>query len=258
MTATPNTVPASAADDSPRLPSRWSATLAEPFARWAGAVPGIQAVVVGCGPGVLASFLVDLLGEGHVAALDPSPESVAACRRRLPGIDVRRAPLDAIPFDRRFDLATAHLAWDALPHPAPALVEMVRVVQPGGKVAVTVWDAEGPGVLNHLADACASALGDTAPPGPPALDLGRPGELTHLFEDAGLTGVREIVLTTTVTHRDFDELWSSLEQGLGLLADLPPVARAPVREELFERVGSPQGPFALELSARCCRGVVAR
>lgn len=253
---------APAGDSYHRFLERYAVPLAEPFARWAGAVPGTTVLDAGCGPGVLTDFLVDLLGESPVCAFDPDPGFVDACRRRLPGVDVRRGSLQAIPFPGPFDLAAAHLVLGAVPDPDAALLALARVARPGGKVAVTVWDAEGMSLLRHLADACASVAPAEAPDAPPTFALGRPGELTDLFEGAGFTSVREIELRVTTEYRDVDELWDGLLADAGPIgrrvAALPALSRMAVRDGLHERLGSPDGAFSLDAVARCCRGVTPR
>ncbi len=72
-----------------RFMGRYADPLAAPFATYAGVRPGDRALDVGCGPGALTARLVDVVGLGAVAAIDPSPSFVAATGRRFPGIDVR-------------------------------------------------------------------------------------------------------------------------------------------------------------------------
>ena len=65
---------------------------------------GETALDVGCGPGALTGELVAVLGAESVAAVDPSPPFVEACRLRLPGVRVEAATAEALPFaDAAFD-----------------------------------------------------------------------------------------------------------------------------------------------------------
>src|SRR5689334_11543435 len=74
-------------------------------------VEGVErALDVGCGPGALARALAERIGAPRVAAVDPSPAFVAACRERVPGADVRPGAIEKLPFeDASFDLAIAQL-----------------------------------------------------------------------------------------------------------------------------------------------------
>lgn len=263
MSSAPGTTQfAPAGDSSPHFLDRWSVPLAEPFARWAGAVPGTNVLEVACGTGALTDFLVDLLGDDPVAAFDPDPDAVAACRHRLPGVDIRRGTIAAVPFSGPFDLAVAQLALPRLPDADAAVRSMAAVVRPGGKVAVSAWDAEGVDLLTHLAGAWADVVPGDLPDALADQAFGRPGELSGLFEGAGLDNVREITLTVTAGFVHVGTLWDALEHGSGplsvLLGELPALVRTAVREELEVRLGSPDGPFTLDAVARCCRGVVRR
>jgi ubiquinone/menaquinone biosynthesis C-methylase UbiE len=135
------TVPADAYD---RYVGRYGAGLAEGLIGAAGVRPGHRALDVGSGPGALARALVDILGTDAVAALDPSETFVSALRNRLPGVDVRLASAEEIPFpDGEFDLALAQLAVNFMSDPELGVSEMRRVVKPGGVVGACVWDYPG-------------------------------------------------------------------------------------------------------------------
>ena len=101
---------------------------------------GQSALDVDCGPGALTSGRVARLGAQAVCAVDPSGPFVAASRQRHPGVDVRQAGAEQLPFDdRRFDVALAQLVVHFMADPV-ALSEMRRVVRVNGGVAACVWD----------------------------------------------------------------------------------------------------------------------
>ena len=69
---------------------------------------------------------------------------MAAVGERLPGLDVRLAPAEDLPFaDDAVDLALAQLVVHFMTDPVAGLREMARVTRPGGRVAANVWDYEG-------------------------------------------------------------------------------------------------------------------
>src|SRR6476661_6219054 len=83
---------------------RYSRLLSPPFADLADVRAGQQVLDVGCGPGALTAELVARLGAPAVSAVDPSEPFVAAARARNPGVDVRTAPAEELPFeDDEFD-----------------------------------------------------------------------------------------------------------------------------------------------------------
>jgi ubiquinone/menaquinone biosynthesis C-methylase UbiE len=74
---------------------------------------------------------------GPVAAADPSEDHARACRRRVPGADVRRGTGEALPFeDGMFDAVLSQPLDDA----PTAAGEMHRVAAPDGVAAACVWD----------------------------------------------------------------------------------------------------------------------
>ncbi len=100
---------------------------------------GERILDVGCGPGALAAELISLGAE--VGAADASASFVAAVRSRLPGVDVRHAVAEDLPFDdATFDRTVSQLAVHFFTDPVAGLREMSRVTRPGGLVAAAVWD----------------------------------------------------------------------------------------------------------------------
>ena len=133
-----------AAEAYDRFMGVWSRELSAQFAELAEIAHGDRVLDVGCGPGNLTSELVRRLGPEAVAAVDPSEPFVAAARARHPGVDVRQAPAEALPYpDRAFDAALAQLVVHFMSDPVAGLREMARVTRPGGVVAACVWDFAG-------------------------------------------------------------------------------------------------------------------
>jgi SAM-dependent methyltransferase len=240
---------------------RFSGPLAPLFADAAGVSQGQRALDVGCGPGALTRVLVGRLGSEAVAACDPSPTFVAACTDRHPGIEVQQARAEALPFDEnRFDVALAQLVLHFVTDTPAAAAELRRVVRPGGRVAACVWEPDGGMELLALFWAAAKAVDPAVEDETASLRLGREGELTGLFEGGGLLDVEERRLVVSSTYHTFDELWASYLEGVGpcgaYCLSLADDERDAVRSALFERLGRPSRPFALQGAARCAVGRV--
>lgn len=237
---------------------RYSRELANAFADYVLPAPGGRFLDVGCGPGALTGVAVARLGAGSVAAVDPAPGFVHACRERHPGVEVRCAAAEELPFgDNEFAAAAAQLVFHFVSDPIRAAVQMSRVVRPDGVVAATVWDvAEGMHMLRAFWDA-ALTLEPEAPDEARVLRFGRPGELAATFAEAGLREVEETTVTVSTRYRAFDELWSGFLAGIGpagtYAVTRPPAERDRLRDALFDRLDRPDGPFTLTAVARMAR-----
>jgi SAM-dependent methyltransferase len=246
-----------AADTYDRYMGAWSRSLAPQMADLAGVRKGQRVVDVGCGPGSLTSELVSRVGPEAVSAVDPSPPFVAAARLRHPGVDVREAPAEALPFaDGAFDAALAQLVVHFMTDPVAGIREMARVTRPGGVVAACVWDfAGGRGPLGPFWEVARGIQADVADESERAGT--RQGHLAELFTDAGLRDVGERALGVSRAFGSFDEWWDPFTRGVGpaggFAASLGPVQREDMRERC--RTMLPDGPFELTAHAWAARGV---
>jgi SAM-dependent methyltransferase len=175
---------------------RWSAVAADwaelwgPFGRpvWramitaSGIGHGARVLDVGCGSGDLLVEL-DRLG-ASVAGADPAPGMAGIARTRLPGADIRIAPVERLPWpDNRFDLVTAVNALQFADGTLDGLAELARVTARGGHVAVANWAEGERNDLDTIEAAVAAAAGEEVPPGG---ELRQPGGLERLLREGGL------------------------------------------------------------------------
>jgi SAM-dependent methyltransferase len=245
------------ADAYDRHIGRYGSALAAELIRVAGVAPGQRVLDVGCGPGALTQVLATLLGPAAVAAIDPSPPFVAACRERVRGADIRAGTAEALPWDAgAFDAVLSQLVLNFLEEPLSGVREMRRVGRPGAVVAACVWDyADGMTLLRRFWDAALHV----DPEGAAAHDEGRimrfctPDELHGLWSDAGLTAVTGGELSVSTRYADFGALWEPLERRAGpsgaYTVALDPPRRAALRDELHRLLGTPDGPFTLAARA---------
>ena len=241
-----------------RFMGRYSTPLAPRFADFASIEEAQLVLDVGCGPGALTSELVRRVGAESVSAVDPSPGFVEAAGQRNPGVDVRRAEAERLPFeDGVFDAALAQLVVHFMSDPAAGLGEMRRVTRRGGVVAACVWDhAGGAGPLAHFWRAVRELDPEAADES--ELPGAHEGDLERLLREAGLTDAEERLLTVEVEHESFEEWWEPFTLGIGpagaYVQGLPQDARDRLRERCREL--HPAAPFAVSASAWAARGVV--
>jgi SAM-dependent methyltransferase len=92
-----------------------------------------RVVDIGAGEGQL-SRLAASLGAALVVGADPTRAQLALARERGGGPVYARAAAEALPFaDASFDAALACLVFEHIPDHEPALAEVARVLQPGGR-----------------------------------------------------------------------------------------------------------------------------
>ena len=116
---------------------------------------------------------------------------MAAVEERHPGVDVRRAAAEQLPFrDAEFDATVAQLIVLLIDDPAAGVAEMVRLTRKRGVVAASVWDyAGGRGPVSTLLDGARELDPDLIDES--HLAGVREGHLAELFDAAGLVEIEE-------------------------------------------------------------------
>jgi SAM-dependent methyltransferase len=247
-----------AAEAYDRFMGRYSSPLAPLFADFGRVSDGQTVIDVGCGPGALTEELVRRVGAAAVSAVDPSESFVSALEERHPGVTVRLAPAEELPFaESSFDAALAQLVVHFMRDPIAGLREMARVTHEGGVIAASVWDhGGGHGPLSVYWD----VVREFDPGARDESDLAgaHEGNLTALFEQAGLREVEESALSLSVEHPTFEEWWEPYTLGVGpagaYVAGLDPEQQAELRDRCRARL--PEPPFVIEARAWCARGLV--
>jgi SAM-dependent methyltransferase len=243
---------------------RYGPALSRALLDEAGIASPMRALDVGCGPGALTQALVERLGAQAVCAVDPSEPFAAACRARLPDVDVRVAAAEELPHpDGAFDAVLSQLVVNFLTDAPEGVAEMRRVGRPGAVVASCVWDYAGEMTfLRAFWDAATALDPDRAGP----LDEGRsmrwcsPAELESLWTTAGLAGVRTGALVVEADYDGLDDLWEPLERGVApsgaYAASLDAAAQKRLRTEIGRRLGVGDRRFRLSARAWCVVGHV--
>jgi SAM-dependent methyltransferase len=246
-----------AADSYDSFMGRYSVQLSAQLADLAGVAPGQRAIDVGSGPGALTTELVRRLGPEAVAAADPSEPFVDAARERHPGVDVRLAPAEDLPFDDdQFDAALAQLVVHFMADPVAGLTEMARVTRPGGVVAACVWDlAGGRAPISPFWQAAREL--DPGTRDESSLAGARDSHLAELSTEAGLRDVEQSELFSTVDYETFEDWWRPYTLGVGpagaYAQSLEPAQLAEVRERCRQLL--PEAPFAFTATAWAVRGL---
>lgn len=194
----------------PALLQEWAPRVADA----AGIGPGQRVLDVACGTGVLARHAAELVGvKGSVTGLDINDGMLAVARRLAPLIDWRQGPAERLPFvTGTFDAVVSQFGLMFFENRVGAIREMARVLRPGGRLAVAVWDgidhspgyAALAGILRRLFGA-EVARGLEGP-----FVLGDRTALQSLFAEAGLPGAHVNSATGTVRFESI-RVWVTAE-----------------------------------------------
>ncbi len=192
------------------------------FAEWAprvleaaGVGGGDDVLDVACGTGVLARAATGIVRPGGtVSGVDLSPAMLAIAENIEPEAAWHQGDAGALPFeDAGFDAVVSQFGLMFFPDRRAAIGEMLRVLRPGGRLAVAVWDALEASpvypievdILDRMAgSAAAEAL--RAP-----FVLGDKEALAELFRSAGVEAVE---VRTTVGEGRFPSVRSMVEADL--------------------------------------------
>ena len=220
----------------------------------AGIAAGARVLDVGTGPGFVA--LAAIARGADVSAVDQSSAMVEIARRS--GVDARVAPVEQLPFEEgAYDAVVGNFLLNHLPRPSAAVASMARVLRPGGRLALTVWDLPDANPALGLFGPVAASLGlvAAAPPGPD------PQRFSH--DDAMVSLLCQVLVDATVQRVQwavqvdpgawFDAVASATPRTGAVLAAASAQQRAECRDAYVERAragfGATDGRVELPASA---------
>lgn len=203
--------------------------------------PGQTVLDLAAGPGDTGFLAAELVKPGGTLISSDAARSmlgVATGRARdlgVTNVEFKQLELEWI------DLPTASVdaalcRWGLMFtfDPAAALQEIRRVVKPGGRAAIAVWDAPERNPWATVEGRALVELGHAEAPDPDApgmFALADPERLQDLLEDAGFT---DVVLDSVDLTRSAPSLDAFLEESLDLNAQLADMQRRLSAEEWAE------------------------
>ena len=172
----------------------------------------------GCGSGLFSSLAIET--GAKVIGIDAAPGLLQVARRRNPQNSFLEEDLEALPFtDNRFDVVTGFNSFQYAGNFEKALAEAKRVVKPGGRLVIGIWDkpemSEATNVLK--------SIGTLLPPPPPGTPgpfaLSEDGKIESACENTGL----KVIYKTTVAC---PFLYARLADGIKSFMGTGPAAAA--------------------------------
>lgn len=191
--------------------------------RTAGLESTHDVLEVGSGPGFVTDLLAELVPQGSVHALEPSPTLLAQIERNVAhkpakGLFVHQGLGNAIPLPAQsVDFSYTRFVLQHVPQPQQVVADVFRVTRPGGRFCAV--DSDDGLVLFHPEESRVSRLLADAQTAQAAQGgdrfVGR--KLPSMLLQAGFVNVRSRVLTLTSTELPFPVLFNIL---LGYKASL--------------------------------------
>lgn len=187
------------------------------FALWGPVVaaaariaPGQIVLDVACGTGALTVAAADAVGaDGRTVGLDANPDMLAVARRKWGNIEWREGRAEILPFDdSSFDAVVSQFGLMFFEDRPRALVEMMRVLKPGGRLAVAVCGSversPGYGAFARLLDRLFGKEVGNAFRSP--FVLGDPDVLMGIAATAGIDGAKVVERNGSVRFETIDDL----------------------------------------------------
>ena len=217
----------------------------------AGIGRGNAVLDVATGPGEPALSIAEIVGPGgSVVGTDVVPEMVQAARREasrrnFEHVRFETAFTQSLPFPSgTFDAAVCRFGVMFFPSPLDCLRDMLRVLKPGGKLAVAVWYLAERNPFDFIISRIVDRYVEAAPPAPGSTDMFRfakPGDLLALFRSAGAIAAAERLLQFSIrAPLSAEEFWilrSEISEKLrSKLAPLGQAQKAALKEEAIEAI----------------------
>jgi len=172
---------------------------------------GDSVVDIACGTGVLAIAADKKLGlNGKTIGVDINEGMLNIARLKISTVEWLKAPAEKLPFtDNYFDNVVSQFGLMYFENQAAAIQEMMRVLRPGGTIAITVWDRldNNPGLAaeEYLWHRVFGFEVEEAP-----YSLGNKETLRNLF---AASGVSDIQIDTYKGTACFDSIESWIHTG---------------------------------------------
>lgn len=195
-----------------RFMGRWSSLVAQNFLSWLDIAPARTWLDVGCGTGSLTRLILESYQPKEIIAIDSSADFISHAQRSItqPSVRFRVGLAQSLELDSdSIDVAVSGLVLNFVPQPKEAILEMLRVTKPGGKIGIFLWDyADGMKMLRYFFDA-AVEINDNAREHDEGIrfPICQEGQLESLLREVGLKQVEATAIEIKTVFQNFDDYW---------------------------------------------------
>ena len=216
----------------------------DPLLDAAGVQEGTRVLDLATGPGYAAARAAERGAD--VVGMDFAPEMLELARRLHPEVEFRAGDATALDFDDdSFDVVVGNFLMPHLTDLPAAVREFARVTRPGGRVALTTWDAPARtrfvGAMIEAVGGAGAAMPEELPAGPSIFQYSLDREFARLLLGAGLED--PIIEQIAFSHHvgDLDQFWADVLGGtvrtMTMVTSQPPEMQVEIRrryDELLE------------------------
>ncbi len=215
--------------------------------------PGQEVLELAAGPGDTGFLAAELIAPGGTLITSDATEGMLDVAREraksfgLTNVEFKQLQLEWIDLPTAsVDAVLCRWGYMLVLDPATALGESRRVLRPGGRIALAVWDqpAENPwATITNQALIEEGALEPPEPGGPGMFALARPGLLDELLADAGFVDILVESVELGRTYPGFDEYWSETLDLSQMVSGALESLSAERREAVENRIRELAAPF---------------
>lgn len=224
---------------------------------------------VASGTGEPGLTIAEMLAEGKVISTDLAENMVEmagemANKRGVKNFESRVCDVSELPFaDNTFDAVSCRFGFMFFPDMFLAAKEMVRVLKPGGRLAVAVWNLPE---KNFWVTAIAGTINKNmdlpAPPpeAPGMFRCAKSGLIQDLFRQAGLKNTSETEVAGKLNSGTADVYWDMMTEiaapFVAALSKADDAMKAKIKNEVFDLIRQkyPDGNVVIDSSALVIAG----